>query len=169
MFPLILIASIAFNWYIRFRLPSLQNIIVINEREEIAPSNVMRFSELLALGNTEHRLSELMSPQEESQMDDVINVQFTSGTTGSPKGAMLTHFNIVQNVNFLVPRIFEGYQSEDVKSAIIALPNPLYHCFGCVVGSTTTIYLNGTLVLVGPIASATATLQVIDKYRSVND
>ncbi len=54
----------------------------MDEAEETAPSNVMRFSELLDKGAGDKKLSELIEPKERTTFDDVINVQFTSGTTG---------------------------------------------------------------------------------------
>ncbi|XP_017488692.1 PREDICTED: acyl-CoA synthetase family member 2, mitochondrial-like, partial [Rhagoletis zephyria] len=89
-------------------LPSLENLIFMDEAEETAPSYVMRFSELLDKGAGDKKLSELIEPKERTTFDDVINVQFTSGTTGTPKGAMLNHSNIVNNAHFLAPRMYEG-------------------------------------------------------------
>ena len=80
-------------------MPTLQNLIVFDDKEDIAPSNVMRFSELFAKGHNAQVLFDLIDPKERTNFDDVINVQFTSGTTGSPKAAMLTHHNIL-NVKY---------------------------------------------------------------------
>lgn len=55
----------------------------MNETEEKAPSNVMRFSELFGKGENANKLEDLIDPKERTTFDDVINVQFTSGTTGS--------------------------------------------------------------------------------------
>ena len=62
------------------------------------------------------------------QFDDPVNIQFTSGTTGSPKGATLTHFNIVNNAYFVA----RGMQTR--AGDRICVPVPLYHCFGMVMG-----------------------------------
>lgn len=96
-----------------------------------------------------------------TEFDDVINIQFTSGTTGTPKGSMLTHHNIIQNVQFISSILFEHF----AQNPIICLPNPLYHTFGCVVGSATSLYNNATLVLPAPVFNATQTMQAIDKYK----
>ena len=148
-------------------MPSLENLIMLDddEQKEIAPDNVFRFSQVFAKGYGQgHKLKELLV-NNQTQFDDVINVQFTSGTTGSPKGAMLTHHNIVQNAKFITARMFEDYQSDDSQTAVICAPIPLYHCFGCVVGSTANIYVNGTMVLPGPVPSPIATIKAIEEYR----
>ncbi|KAJ6224485.1 hypothetical protein RDWZM_003030 [Blomia tropicalis] len=147
-------------------IPSLRNLIFLDEEEDIAPPNMMRFSELMIKGMSDQSLDELIEESDRTQFDDVINVQFTSGTTGSPKGAMLTHHNIIQNVNFIGPRMFDGYQpNDDEQSPIICLPNPLYHCFGCVIGSTMNISLRGTMVIPSPVYSAKAALDSVEQYR----
>ena len=67
--------------------------------------------------------------EQKVQMDDPVNIQFTSGTTGNPKGACLSHHNIVNNGKFIGLRI--GY---DKKPHRICCAPPLYHTFGCVIG-----------------------------------
>lgn len=124
---------------------------------------MMRFSELLAKGDADHHKGLVV--EDKPDFDDVINVHLTSGTTGVSKAAMLTHFNIVQNANFSSKRIFRNYEVGDSLWPVICTPNPLYHCFGSVVGSITSVYLHGTMVLPGPIFGATSTLSAIDEYR----
>src|SRR6185436_19874580 len=72
---------------------------------------------------------EVARRQSELQFDDPINIQYTSGTTGSPKGATLTHHNILNN----------GYFSGELMSLApgdrLVIPVPLYHCFGMVLGN----------------------------------
>ena len=100
--------------------------------------------------------------ESEAVFDDVTVVQFTSGTTGSPKGAMLTHFNIIQNVNFITPRLFEGYFGDE--KPVICMPNPLYHCFGSVVGTASMVFMNGTVVLPSPVSMPVESINAIGKY-----
>ena len=73
--------------------------------------------------------------EQKVQMDDPVNIQFTSGTTGNPKGACLSHHNIVNNGKFIGLRI--GY---DKKPHRICCAPPLYHTFGCVIGKGAFIY-----------------------------
>ena len=67
------------------------------------------------------------------QFDDAVNIQYTSGTTGSPKGATLSHHNILNNGYFVGEALH--YSEEDR----ICLPVPFYHCFGCVLGNMAAV------------------------------
>ena len=90
-------------------------------------AGTLSFNDLLASG---HDLDEavLASIEEQLDADQVFNIQFTSGTTGTPKGATLTHFNIVNNGYF----VGEGMRLTADDS--VCIPVPLYHCFGMVLG-----------------------------------
>src|SRR5437762_3559961 len=104
-------------------LPTLRTVIVIGE----AVPGMMTFAEVAGLGNERHR-AELAERSRKLQFDDPINIQFTSGTTGYPKGATLTHHNILNNGFF----IGEAMRLSDTDR--ICIPVPLYHCFGMVLG-----------------------------------
>ena len=107
------------------RLPELE--IVIRMGEEKSPG-MFNFGDVLAMGGRdEHerldRISATLKP------GDAVNIQFTSGTTGAPKGATLTHDNIVNNANFVTGTI--KLTADDR----LCIPVPLYHCFGMVMGT----------------------------------
>ena len=89
--------------------------------------------------------------------DDVVNIQYTSGTTGSPKGVLLTHRNVVNNA-YLVGNTLHWSENDR-----LCLPVPLYHCFGCVMGSLGCIVAGATLVLPAPLFDPLATLETIDQ------
>ena len=91
--------------------------------------------------------------------DDVVNIQYTSGTTGSPKGVLLTHRNLLNNA-ILVSRCLR-WAHEDK----LCLPVPLYHCFGCVLGSLQSLVSNVTLVLPSAQFDPLAVLQAIHEER----
>ena len=76
--------------------------------------------------------------------DDPINIQYTSGTTGFPKGATLTHHNILNN-GFFVTELL-GISEDDVT----CLPVPFYHCFGMVMGNLGTFAHGGCVVIPAP-------------------
>ncbi|HKG23321.1 MAG TPA: AMP-binding protein, partial [Blastocatellia bacterium] len=106
------------------RLPHLSNVIYIGDDH---PSGMTRYDSLLARSDDipDARLDALAETQD---VDDVINMQYTSGTTGFPKGVMLTHRNIVNNAYWLAEGL--GYTSSDR----LCVPVPFFHCFGCVIG-----------------------------------
>jgi fatty-acyl-CoA synthase len=94
--------------------------------------------------------------------DDVANIQFTSGTTGLPKGVMLSHHNIVNNGQFLAQGFH--YTEQD----IIVLPVPLFHCYGCVIGTMSSINTGAAIVLPNWTFDPRATLQAIHDYRATS-
>ena len=106
------------------RLPDLRWVVTIGEQ---AHAGCMTFDELRARGAAADpaRLDAVLPTL---QADDAINIQFTSGTTGAPKGATLTHFNILNN-----GRLVAATQ-KFTEADRLCIPVPLYHCFGMVMG-----------------------------------
>ena len=100
-----------------------------------------------------NRLAGVLDP------DDAINIQFTSGTTGLPKGATLSHFNILNNAFFVGQAM--GLREDDR----ICLPVPLYHCFGMVLGVLGALSHGATCVLPGEGFDAEATLAAVAGER----
>ena len=98
-------------------------------------------------------------PAHEAAPDDVVNIQYTSGTTGSPKGVLLTHRNLLNNA-YLV-----GSALQWTSADRLCMPVPLYHCFGCVMGSLASIVFGSTLVLPAARFDPPAVLRAIDSER----
>ncbi len=94
-----------------------------------------------------------------SDPGDVVNIQYTSGTTGSPKGVLLTHRNLLNNA------WVTGHALRVSGHDILCSPVPLYHCFGCVMASLMCVAYRLTLVLPAPHFNALATLQAIAAER----
>ncbi len=92
--------------------------------------------------------------------DDVANIQFTSGTTGSPKGVLLTHRNLVNNGALIARAI---HATEDDR---LCVPVPLYHCFGCVIGAMVGYASGAALILPAAQFDALATLEAIHEERA---
>jgi fatty-acyl-CoA synthase len=122
------------------------------------PPGTLSFADLAAAG---HDLDEAAFETIEAQADpdDVYNIQFTSGTTGTPKGAALTHFNIVNNGFF----VGEGMRLTAVDS--VCIPVPLYHCFGMVLGVLAAMTHGAVSVLSGDAFEPLAVLEAVAKER----
>ncbi|HVK15886.1 MAG TPA: AMP-binding protein [Fimbriiglobus sp.] len=103
--------------------------------------------------------AELAAREAELQFDDPINIQFTSGTTGFPKGATLSHHNILNN-GFFVGEVL-GYTERDR----VCVPVPFYHCFGMVLGTLACSTHGACLVAPGEGFDPGATLEAIQAER----
>ncbi len=91
--------------------------------------------------------------------DDPINIQYTSGTTGFPKGATLSHHNILNNAYFVAELL--GYTDSDR----VCLPVPFYHCFGMVMGNLGATTHGSTIVIPAPMFDPAATLEAVAGER----
>ncbi|UTH14876.1 AMP-binding protein [Macrococcus equipercicus] len=89
---------------------------------------------------------------------DVINIQYTSGTTGFPKGVMLTHYNIVNNGSIIGGRM--NYSPDD----IVCIPVPFFHCFGCVLGVLAAVNHGAAMVIIESFKPDTV-LQAVQDHR----
>jgi fatty-acyl-CoA synthase len=92
--------------------------------------------------------------------DDVTNIQYTSGTTGSPRGVLLTHRNVLNNAAVIA----QGMKISERDR--IAVPVPLYHCFGCVIGTMVSVVSGAAMILPSATFDALATLQAIHIERA---
>ena len=106
-----------------------------------------------ALLDAPGRLPDCVDPQ------DVANIQYTSGTTGLPKGVMLSHHNVVNNGQFLA----QGFHYSERDR--ICVPVPLFHCYGCVIGTLSALNTGAALVLPNWTFDARATLQAVHEER----
>ncbi|ESZ66897.1 AMP-binding protein [Mesorhizobium sp. C120A] len=137
------------------KLPALK--IVIRMGDDNSPG-MFNFADVLSMaGRDEHdsldRISEGLKPGE------AINIQFTSGTTGAPKGATLTHTNIVNNGNFVTAAIKLTVDDR------LCIPVPLYHCFGMSMGTMGCVSKGATMVFPGEGFDAGATLKAVAQER----
>ncbi|HEX2729722.1 MAG TPA: AMP-binding protein, partial [Rubrobacteraceae bacterium] len=119
-------------------LPFLKHAVLMGS-EPPRELPVMSFEEFLARGG-EVSEEELRERQASLEAEDVINMQYTSGTTGFPKGVQLTHTNIVKNA-FLIGECMDLGPEDRV-----CIPVPFFHCFGCVLGTLNTVTHEATMV-----------------------
>lgn len=120
------------------RLPLLKTVIVISERGETY-AGTYSYEQFLALSDTVTD-EQLTTRKQSLHYDDVINIQYTSGTTGFPKGVMLTHANVLNNALHIAETM--KLTSDDR----LCIPVPFFHCFGCVIGTLTIVSVGGTMV-----------------------
>ena len=142
------------------RLPHLKHVILLDDagRPNPVPARALAFGAFMRQAGPAQRqrvqpLADAMDP------DDVINIQFTSGTTGAPKGAQLSHFNIVNNARFAAKAMRLGPADR------LCIPVPLYHCFGMVLGVLACVASGATMVFPGEGFDAGATLAAVQRHR----
>ena len=137
------------------KIPSLRWIITL---ADTAAPGMVTYEEVRA-GATHATHQRVRSLAELLQFDDSINIQFTSGTTGRPKAATLTHHNIVNNA------LFTGLQMMLTHQDRMCIPVPMYHCFGMVLGSLCCVAHGATMVFASAGFDAEATIRVVEAER----
>lgn len=101
----------------------------------------------------------LAARQQQVRAEDVVSIQYTSGTTGFPKGAMLTHRNLLLNAFYVGERLHFGPEDR------LCVPVPLYHCFGCVLATIMCVVHGSGMVFPAESFDAEAALQAIHQER----
>jgi fatty-acyl-CoA synthase len=94
--------------------------------------------------------------------DQAINIQYTSGTTGFPKAAMLSHRNLLLNGYYT--GMCQAFTADDR----VCIPVPFYHCFGCVLGTITSVVYGSAMIIPAESFNPTATLDAIEKERATS-
>jgi fatty-acyl-CoA synthase len=121
-------------------LPFLKHAVLMGDREaaQRAPHLTSFAAFLEGAGSVSE--DELRERQSSLDANEVINMQYTSGTTGFPKGVQLTHANIVKNAFYIGECMKLGPEDR------VCIPVPFFHCFGCVLGTLNTVTHEGTMV-----------------------
>lgn len=137
------------------RLPTLDSVIRMGDDKT---SGMFNFGELLK-APTRAELDWLAEIGETLQFDDAVNIQFTSGTTGNPKGATLSHHNILNNGYFVgeAIKLREGDR--------LCIPVPLYHCFGMVMSNLACLTHGATMVFPAESFEPLAVLQTVAEEK----
>ncbi|XP_067432165.1 medium-chain acyl-CoA ligase ACSF2, mitochondrial [Thunnus thynnus] len=138
------------------RLPDLRSVIVLDTRQP----GMHHFEDVMQAGSSQY-MQQLQDLQKKLSFDDPINIQFTSGTTGAPKGATLSHHNIVNDAYFVGQRV--GYTWR--PHTRVCLPVPLYHCFGSVGGGLCMAVHGLSLVFPSPGYDGKANLAAMESER----
>jgi fatty-acyl-CoA synthase len=138
------------------RLPQLKLVIRLGRNQT---AGCLNFEDVMQRGTWSDR-EHLAQIGLELQPDEAINIQFTSGTTGSPKGATLSHYNILNNGYFVGRGI--GLTERDR----ICIPVPLYHCFGMVMGNLAAIAHGAAMIYPAESFDAARTLETVDRERA---
>jgi fatty-acyl-CoA synthase len=137
------------------RLPELRHVIRLGGD---ATPGMLAFDALSA-GLTDADFVHLAAIGADLQFDDPVNIQFTSGTTGAPKGATLTHHNILNNGFFI------GEAMRLSARDRLCIPVPLYHCFGMVLGNLACVTHGATMVYPGEGFDPVAVLRTVQDER----
>ena len=122
------------------------------------PQGMLGWSALLEMG-TGISSEQLRDRETTLNFDDAINIQFTSGTTGLPKGATLTHHNIVNNAMLIADAM------RFTRCDRLCIPVPFYHCFGMVLGNMACVVSGAAMVVPAPYFDAEATLRAVAEER----
>ena len=143
------------------RLPDLRHVILMDEGEPSDEPGIWSFSALMreadgAGGAERARLDAVTAGLDRH---DAVNIQFTSGTTGLPKGATLTHRNIVNNARFVTDAM------ELTEHDRLCIPVPFYHCFGMVMGTLGCVTKGAAMVVPGEGFDPRATLEAVSGER----
>ncbi|KAF2224224.1 acyl-CoA synthetase/AMP-acid ligase-like protein II [Elsinoe ampelina] len=139
-------------------LPSLQSIIIVdNTSSRISPSSLPIFTPFPSLS-----ASQPTSPLPPQTLlnTEIANIQFTSGTTSTPKAACLTHRSILNNGHSIGARMLL------TPSDIVVCPPPLFHCFGCILGYMATATHGSTIVFPSEAFSPTASLLAVQENQA---
>jgi fatty-acyl-CoA synthase len=137
----------------REKLPELRNIITVDSKQEFGYSwdEAIKMSEQVDV-------SEVLERQEKIDKHDVCNMQYTSGTTGFPKGVMLTHYNVVNNGKAI------GDCMDLSTAEQLMIHVPMFHCFGMVLAMTASV-THGTTMTPQPYFNAKKSLYTINKEK----
>ena len=137
------------------QLPDLRHAIYLGENP---PAGMLSWNAMLAQGESVAP-AELRAREASLTARDTINIQYTSGTTGQPKGAELSHYNVANNGRFL------GDSMKLTERDKVCIPVPFYHCFGMVLGNMACLTHGSAMVIPNDFFDPLATLQTIHEER----
>jgi len=137
------------------RIPQLRQVVYIGEN---TPAGMLNWKAMMEKG-AQVTAAELHAREATLDPHDTINIQYTSGTTGTPKGAELSHYNVVNNGQFI------GDSMKLTERDRVCIPVPFYHCFGMVLGNMACLTHGSTMVIPADYFDPLATMQTVHDER----
>jgi fatty-acyl-CoA synthase len=137
------------------QLPHLRQVVYIGANP---PAGMLSWKQMLAQGERVTP-AELRAREACLGPHDTINIQYTSGTTGTPKGAELSHYNVVNNGQFI------GDSMKLTERDLVCIPVPFYHCFGMVLGNMACLTHGSAMVIPADYFDPLATMQAVHEER----
>ena len=138
------------------KLPHLKSVVRLGDKET---AGMFKWSDLMGMGD-KVSADELAARQAILQFDDPINIQYTSGTTGYPKGATLSHHNILNN-GYLVGDIMKFSEIER-----LVIPVPMYHCFGMVLGTMACVAFGAAILFPNDGFDPVTVLSMVEEEKA---
>ncbi|NXU71290.1 ACSF2 synthetase, partial [Oreotrochilus melanogaster] len=142
------------------RLPDLSIVVTVDSKLP----GTFHMDEVMQAGDSSH-MKQLRAVQGTLSCNEPINIQFTSGTTGSPKGATLSHGNIVNNANLIGQRLGITEQVGPGGDYRCGIPAPLYHCLGSVGGCMVMALHGSSCIFSSPSFEAKAALEAVSREK----
>ena len=143
---------------VRPSLPQLRTVVVIGDDDDVHLAGSLAWTAVAAMADQTSEEA-FRERYERCQFDDAINIQYTSGTTGFPKGATLSHHNILNNGFFI------GEGCRYTERDRVCIPVPFYHCFGMVLANLACITHGATMVIPSPSFEPKAALEAVQAER----
>jgi fatty-acyl-CoA synthase len=141
------------------RVPALRRIVTLSNGGEPSPPSMLSWERFIEIGTMNSSLTELKERERMLECYDPINIQYTSGTTGFPKGATLTHYGILNN------GFFVGEEMKFTRHDRLCIPVPFYHCFGMVLGNLACVTHGATMVLPSDAFSSETVLRTVEEEK----
>ena len=141
------------------RLPSLRRIVTLDDGRENSHPSMIPWQRFIEVGTMNASTTELREREGSLSYHDPINIQYTSGTTGFPKGATLTHYGIVNN------GYFAGEMMKFSNRDRLCIPVPFYHCFGMVLANLACVTHGATMVLPSDAFTPENVLKTVEEEK----
>ena len=139
------------------RVPALRRIVTLADEHDQTSTSMIPWQKFLEVGSMNASMADLREREGSLRFEDPINIQYTSGTTGFPKGATLTHLGILNN------GYFAGEEMNFTSRDRLCIPVPFYHCFGMVLGNLACVTHGATMILPGDSFGAETVLQTVEE------